>query len=162
MHCAADRGDRIRHARLTQSLSSVPVGPRALRGCHPLGLSSSSAIRPPSRLPLVDFPIDIHFRLCSSVPHLPANLTMFRVALIRTTAMGLARPTPALSARVVLPRLSLLVRYNSSKPPLTEKQQLEAQDDLRRDWDARILSYEELKPKTQQPSPVSRVRTLSS
>ncbi|EPT04133.1 hypothetical protein FOMPIDRAFT_1034817 [Fomitopsis schrenkii] len=77
---------------------------------------------------------------------------MFRVALRRTAAMGLARSTPALTARGVLPRLSPVVRYNSSKPLLTEKEQLEAQDDLRRDWDARILSYEELKPKTQQPS----------
>lgn len=76
--------------------------------------------------------------------------------------MGLARSTPALTARGVLPRLSPVVRYNSSKPLLTEKEQLEAQDDLRRDWDARILSYEELKPKTQQPSLVSRVHALSS
>ncbi|KZT74829.1 Rhodanese-like protein [Daedalea quercina L-15889] len=65
--------------------------------------------------------------------------------------MGFARSGPTLSARVVLPRLTPVVRYNSSKS--LEKQQLEAQDDLRRDWDARILSYEELKPKTQQPSP---------
>ncbi|TFY69061.1 hypothetical protein EVJ58_g634 [Rhodofomes roseus] len=66
--------------------------------------------------------------------------------------MGLARSSPALSARVALPRLAAVVRYNSSQPKF-DKKELEAQDDLRRDWDARILSYEELKPKTQQPSP---------
>ena len=87
---------------------------------------------------------------------------MFRISLARTAAMRLARPTPALSARVVLPRLSPTVRHYSAKPSLTEKQQLEAQDDLRRDWDARVLSYEELKPKTQQPSPVSRVHAPSA
>ena len=32
---------------------------------------------------------------------------------------------------------------------------LEAQNDLQRDWDAKVITYEELKPKTVQPSPVS-------
>ncbi len=50
------------------------------------------------------------------------------------------------------------VRFNSSgfKPqtPSEKKATLERLDDLRRDWDARILTYEELKPKTQNPTPV--------
>lgn len=76
--------------------------------------------------------------------------------------MGLARSTPALSARAVLPRLSPLVRYHASKPRPTERELLDAQDNLRRDWDARSISYEDLKPKTQQPSPVSCMHALPS
>jgi len=60
-------------------------------------------------------------------------------------------------------------RWNSSQPSqangslpskpqktpemLAKKAALEREDDLQRDWDARILSYEELLPKTQSPSP---------
>ncbi|KXN84782.1 Putative thiosulfate sulfurtransferase, mitochondrial [Leucoagaricus sp. SymC.cos] len=71
----------------------------------------------------------------------------------------------SLAARAV-PRLALaqFVRYNSSetpsssKPPPTpeqikKKQALERQDDLQRDWDAKILTYEELLPLTQSPTP---------
>ena len=142
MPCATDRGDRIRNAGLAQR---QPV-------------RQQSALWPLSRRRTVI----IGRRLCSSSSRSPGRSAMFRVAVARTTAMGLARSTPALSARVVLPRLSPIVRYKSSKISPIEKQQLEAQDDLRRDWDARILSYEELKPKTQQPSPVSRAHVLSS
>ncbi|KZT06752.1 Rhodanese-like protein [Laetiporus sulphureus 93-53] len=57
------------------------------------------------------------------------------------------------TARVPLPRLAHIARYESTKPTPKLKEALEAQDNLRRDWDAKILSYEELKPKTLQPSP---------
>jgi hypothetical protein len=53
------------------------------------------------------------------------------------------------------------IHFNSSQPPKTEwtdkqarRATLEKIDDLQRDWDARILKYEELKPKTQSPTPV--------
>lgn len=32
---------------------------------------------------------------------------------------------------------------------------LDQRADLQRDWDAKVITYEELKPKTLQPSPVS-------
>jgi len=69
-------------------------------------------------------------------------------------------------ARVaVRPAFTQTIRFNSSesappsKPPLDpekllRKQALERQDDLRRDWDAKVLSYDELVPITESPTPV--------
>lgn len=63
------------------------------------------------------------------------------------------------------------LRWNSSQPVssngslpqkpaktpemLKKKAALEREDDRQRDWDARVISYVELLPKTQSPSPVS-------
>ncbi|KAJ7169649.1 endoplasmic reticulum protein [Mycena filopes] len=52
-------------------------------------------------------------------------------------------------------------RYESTSPnpPLPDKKSaafkaaLQRSDDLQRDWDAKVLSYEELLPKTRSPSP---------
>ncbi|PPR01174.1 hypothetical protein CVT24_006050 [Panaeolus cyanescens] len=90
---------------------------------------------------------------------------MLRNALARsarTVSRATLAPSPArLSAVISRPAL-LSVRLNSSdaaaKPPktpeqLAKKAALEARDNLQRDWDAKILSYEELLPKTQSPSP---------
>lgn len=41
-----------------------------------------------------------------------------------------------------------------ARTPADKKAWLKAQDDLQRDWDAKELTYEELKPKTEQPTPV--------
>lgn len=59
------------------------------------------------------------------------------------------------------------VRFNSSTAqepvqpegtPATEaeikKQKLREQDKIQKDWDASELTYEELKPRTEQPTPV--------
>ncbi|KAF5356332.1 hypothetical protein D9756_004256 [Leucocoprinus leucothites] len=62
------------------------------------------------------------------------------------------------------PTLTSLARFNSSqapsstKPPsapeqLKKKATLERQDDLQRDWDAKVISYEELFPITESPTP---------
>lgn len=69
-----------------------------------------------------------------------------------------------------------LLRWNSSQPQvdgsllpskrektpamLAKKAALERQDDLQRDWDAKVISYAELLPKTQSPSPVSQERVF--
>lgn len=45
---------------------------------------------------------------------------------------------------------------------VAEKAALEKQDDLRRDWDAKILSYDEFLPRTQNPSPVRGFSRYSS
>ena len=72
------------------------------------------------------------------------------------------------------------LRWNSSQPPRADdaplardaslpdpkpltheelkKAALERQDNLQRDWDAKPVSYEELLPRTQSPSYVSRER----
>ena len=39
---------------------------------------------------------------------------------------------------------------------LARKAALEREDDLQRDWDAKVVTYAELLPKTQSPSSVSR------
>jgi hypothetical protein len=51
------------------------------------------------------------------------------------------------------------VRYNSTAPrktpeELAKKAALKERDAIQKDWDARILSYEELLPKTQNPTAV--------
>lgn len=71
-----------------------------------------------------------------------------------------------------VPLAARYVRFNSSqaKGPVSsegvtgeaaipseadlKKQRLRAQDDLQRDWDAAELSYEDVKPRTEQPTPV--------
>jgi hypothetical protein len=69
------------------------------------------------------------------------------------------------------------LRWNSSQPPqasdaslpnksvkspkeLAKKAALEREDNLQRDWDASVVSYEELLSKTQSPSPVSQDRVF--
>ena len=59
-----------------------------------------------------------------------------------------------MSVVVSSPLLQLPTRFESTQAPDPRRAALEAKDDLQRDWDAKVLSYEELKPKTQQPSPV--------
>jgi hypothetical protein len=95
-----------------------------------------------------------------------ASLT--RVSIVRN-ARSIARRN-IIPIIVHRPALASLVRFNSSqapsssKPPLTPeriklKEALERQDDLQRDWDAKILTYEELLPITESPT---HVRALST
>lgn len=79
---------------------------------------------------------------------------MLRSVLVRSAT--LPRSAACARIRIVSSRVALqLVRYESSKVPDEKKKQLEAQNVLLRDWDAKIITYDELKPKTLQPSPVS-------
>jgi len=63
------------------------------------------------------------------------------------------------------PAVTSFVRLNSSEAPpstkkpktpeeLQKKAALERQDDLQRDWDAKIITYEDLVPITESPTPV--------
>ncbi|TFK57429.1 Rhodanese-like protein [Heliocybe sulcata] len=45
------------------------------------------------------------------------------------------------------------VRYKNAWTNNPVKPILEQRDELQKDWDARILTYEQVKPKTEQPSP---------
>lgn len=54
---------------------------------------------------------------------------------------------------------SLLPKHKTPEI-LAKKAALEREDDLQRDWDAKVISYVELWPKTQSPSPVSQERVL--
>ncbi|KAL7285685.1 hypothetical protein ACG7TL_000790 [Trametes sanguinea] len=74
--------------------------------------------------------------------------------------LALARSATAARAAVihvkpgyVSSRLALQVRYESSLSPEERKQRQQARADQQRDWDAKEITYEELKPKTLQPSP---------
>lgn len=94
---------------------------------------------------------------------------MFRTLVSRTVPRSAMRPitrAPVASCQVL--SATRHARYNSTTAPGaaeagaegvakkvdTRKEWLEKQDDLQRDWDAKELTYEELKPMTQQPSPV--------
>jgi hypothetical protein len=89
---------------------------------------------------------------------------MFRTAIFRTFA---PRTTMSLATVAVRPRVNavraipvLSVRLNSTVPLTPEEKRKEAlkrQDDLQKDWAAPIITYEQLKPRTESPSPVSFV-----
>ncbi|EJF66513.1 Rhodanese-like protein [Dichomitus squalens] len=75
---------------------------------------------------------------------------MLRAALTRSAvrvASHVRPPTP--STRIALQH----IRCESSNASDERRKRLEAADNLRRDWDAKVITYEELKPKTTQPSP---------
>ncbi|KAL4068344.1 Rhodanese-like domain-containing protein [Scleroderma yunnanense] len=73
---------------------------------------------------------------------------MLRIALAN------ALRTPARSFRVFRPSYPTLVRYESSKTPDIEalKAARKANDQLQRDWQSPVLTYEQVKPKTVHPS----------
>lgn len=77
---------------------------------------------------------------------------MFRLALARSA--GVARTVSHVGAPVVSPRIALGLRHESTKISDERKKVLEARHAVQGDWDAKEITYEELKPKTQQPSPV--------
>lgn len=60
----------------------------------------------------------------------------------------------AAGASSVVPSLNFAVRFQSSKADDLVKKAREIQNDMLRDWQAPILTYEELKPRTISPSPV--------
>lgn len=87
---------------------------------------------------------------------------MLRSTIIRTTRV-------AARSAARLPKAAALtaIRWNSTqtpapastKPPKTEaeralKAALEKQDDLQRDWDAKVIPYEQFIAKVENPSPV--------
>ena len=89
------------------------------------------------------------------------SLNTLRRSVIRVTRT-VSRPT----STTFLPSAAYGIRLNSTqipasstKPPQTSEQlakkaALEKQDDLQRDWDAKVLPYEQFLLKTQNPSPV--------
>ena len=92
------------------------------------------------------------FLLVTSWP-LHYTFDMLRVAFSRSVVaarLATSARSPAPLSRIALQH----IRWESSTAPDQRKQQLEAADELRRDWDAKVITYEELKPKTTQPSPV--------
>ncbi|PCH33437.1 Rhodanese-like protein [Wolfiporia cocos MD-104 SS10] len=76
--------------------------------------------------------------------------------------MSLSLSRTVLQARPALSRAAVpyAVRLNSTQgtpdakdPNAAKAAEYAAQNELRRDWDAKILTYEDVKPRTQAPSP---------
>lgn len=79
-----------------------------------------------------------------------ASRTVLRSSL-RTSRMSVvATPRYARFESTAAP-----ASHAASVPDDLKKQRLREQDALQRDWDATVLSYEELKPRTEQPNSVS-------
>ncbi|KAI0768496.1 Rhodanese-like protein [Trametes elegans] len=76
---------------------------------------------------------------------------MLRLAFARTNTVALN--VAHVRTTLVSPRVILHFRHESTKAPEERVKLHEARNDLQRDWDAKVITYEELKPKTLQPSP---------
>jgi len=73
---------------------------------------------------------------------------MLRRSIVRSASV-LARPHISYSSK---PPVVQSIRFETTKTPAFKAAQ-ELNDDLQRDWDAKVLTYEELKPKTSSPTP---------
>ena len=82
---------------------------------------------------------------------------MFRASIIRS-ARVLSRPRVLSCASKLLVIQSVRFETTKASPKTPYQQALKAaqkqNDDLQRDWDAKELTYEELKPRTNSPTPV--------
>lgn len=79
----------------------------------------------------------------------------FRVVARRNIALGITAK-PALTSFVRLSSSEVPPSTKRPKTPeeLLKKAALERLDDLQRDWDAKIITYEDLVPITESPTPV--------
>ncbi|KAJ3552431.1 hypothetical protein NM688_g4155 [Phlebia brevispora] len=75
---------------------------------------------------------------------------MFRVALLRVATRSSLRPS--VSLRATRPAMRY-IRSEAPNIPEDRRKFLEERDDLQRDWDAKEITYEQLKPRTLQPTP---------
>ena len=76
---------------------------------------------------------------------------MLRLAFTRSATVA---RTATCARATVSPRLVQQLRHESTKPSEERKEALESRNNIQRDWAAPVITYEELKPKTLQPSPV--------
>ncbi len=87
----------------------------------------------------------------TSVPltakHLLRPIIVNHYRLNSTQAPPDAPPTAATSSATVTKR-------ERTPEELAKRATLQKRDDIQRDWDAKVLTYEEFLPKTQNPSPV--------
>ncbi|KAJ7357130.1 endoplasmic reticulum protein [Mycena albidolilacea] len=82
------------------------------------------------------------------------TLAMFRIVTLRAAKAAL-RPQvfkPVTLARTIQRFESTLSPPEPDKHAAARKAAQERSDDLQRDWDAKVITYEELLPKTQSPS----------
>lgn len=102
------------------------------------------------------------------VVKLPNSLSssMFRAIVSRATRRPFITTVTRLSSNYPLrwnssqANGSLPLKREKTPEMLAKKAALEREDDLQRDWDAKVVSYVELLPKTQSPSPVSQDRVF--
>ncbi len=74
------------------------------------------------------------------------------IQMLRSIILSSARSRA--SIRFSRPLLVSSIRYNSSRTPEERKAHNKAKEELLKDWVAPILTYEEVKRKSQQPSEV--------
>jgi hypothetical protein len=74
--------------------------------------------------------------------------------MLRTAFKSSIAVTSRSSVLITRPRVVLGTRFNSSRTPEQQKAWIKAKEELQKDWIAPILSYEEVKQKSQQPSEV--------
>jgi rhodanese-related sulfurtransferase len=84
--------------------------------------------------------------------HILLLTVMLRSRLV-LAAKSSTRLAGLISSRIVRQPCQHIVRYQSDKAGDARRKALEYRNDMMRDWDARILTYEDLKPKTLSPSP---------
>jgi hypothetical protein len=72
--------------------------------------------------------------------------------MLRSTVLSATRSRP--SIHISRPLLVPGFRFNSSRTPEERKAHNKAKNELQKDWVASILSYEQVKRKSQQPSEV--------
>ena len=70
------------------------------------------------------------------------------------TSIAITSTQSRQSARIVRPLVVLGTRFNSTRTPEQRKASNNAKEELQKDWIAPILTYEEVKQKSQQPSEV--------
>lgn len=80
---------------------------------------------------------------------------MFRTAAFRASTRATQRLATT-ATRAAHPRPLVALRFNSNLSPVDDarKAAQKAQNELQRDWDAKVITYNELKPKTDSPSTV--------
>lgn len=88
--------------------------------------------------------------------------------ILRTSNMRAIRGASTNSVRLVTPRLQInlqrthFVRLNSTEiKPNPRPVRKEKESNPQRDWDAKVIKYDDLKPKTESPAPVGILFTFN-
>jgi hypothetical protein len=85
---------------------------------------------------------------------------MLRASFKSAIAVIATRSHP--SVRIARPLVVLGARFNSSRTPEQKRDANKAKKELQKDWSAPILTYEEVKQKSERPSEVSTAFTVHS
>ncbi|KAJ8077327.1 Thiosulfate sulfurtransferase rdl2, mitochondrial [Marasmius tenuissimus] len=77
--------------------------------------------------------------------------------MLRNSLFRIARPSAISATRstriVRSPVVAQAVRWKTTQPPASDASKSKKAQDPHADWDAKIITYDRLKPKTESPSP---------